>query len=668
MRTVFLALTILLGITRIYAPAVGFTVADIEDAEATTHGDEAASYQVVDTYEFPGFKIIQFDLAVLSHYSYMLVTGGECLVVDPGRDIYTYVEKAKDEGVKITGVWLTHSHADFVAGHIEFAEELGVPLRISEKAGAGYQHVALKDNDTLEIGDAVLKFIETPGHTLDSMCAVVAARQAPDKPLALLTGDTLFIGSVGRPDLLGENMSASTLASMMFDTWTNKLAKLPDDVKILPAHGAGSLCGAHLSDNPVSTIGEERVSNAILQHKNRGEFIAAILEGLPEAPQYFAHNAAMNKQGPEPVEWNPDALPSVPPAPELTDPAKHLVIDVRDAQQYAEGHIPNSVNIAIRGRFETWTGIMVPWDANTVLTGSAEEIKEALYRLHRVGYKPTCVEFDAWKEAGLPLTKNEMITPRDLHAQMQTPDSPIVVDVRLPTEWMALRIGTVVNIPLNQLPKKATTLDRTQRIVAVCNSAYRSSLAVGVFERLGFEHVSSMDGGGHAWIDAGLPVFEAKAAGAVGATPKREIRLAERIPAAELKRMLMDLPGTFQIVDIRPPDHFADYSLPGSENVDIAELMSNPAYLTGAGSLIIVCRDGSLAMMLGGILSQKTERNIKVLYGGLQAYWSEAGPGAGTAPVVGSSVPTVTPRPRAVSPAAPRTGTPVRRKKKSAGC
>ena len=301
LRTLTLGLVIGLCL----AISEGTFAAEIKDAEAATHGDEAASYQVVDTYEFPGFKIIQFDLAVLSHYSYMLLSGGECLVVDPGRDIFTYLETAKKEGVKITGVWLTHSHADFVAGHIEFAEQLGVPLRISEKAQAGYQHIALKENDTLEVGDAVLKFLETPGHTPDSMCGLVASKQAPDKPLVMLTGDTLFIGSVGRPDLLGENMSASTLASMMFDTWTNKLSKLPDDVMILPAHGAGSLCGAHLSDKPVSTIGEQRVSNSILQHKNRGEFIAAILEGLPEAPQYFAHNAAMNRQGPEPVELEP---------------------------------------------------------------------------------------------------------------------------------------------------------------------------------------------------------------------------------------------------------------------------------------------------------------------------------------------------------------------------
>ena len=620
-------------------------------------------------YEFPGFKIVQFNLGVLSHYSYMLMSGGECLVVDPGRDIFTYFETAKKENVKIVGVWLTHSHADFVAGHVEFAAAFEVPIRISDKAGAGYNPIPLKENDSVTVGEAVIRFLETPGHTPDSMCGLVAGKQSPDNPLVMLTGDTLFIGSVGRPDLMGEGMAASTLASMMFDTWTNKLSKLPDEVAILPAHGAGSLCGAHLSDEPVSTIGEQRVSNTYLQHRSRGEFIAAILEGLPDAPQYFTHNAAMNRKGPPQVQWNADPLPVLEPNTALSDTAQHFVVDIRDAKSYAEGHIPNSVNIALRGRFETWTGIMVPWDAKLVLTGGDEEIREAVYRLHRVGYSPSCVSFDAWKKAGLPLTKNEMIRPQDLYAQLQTADSPVVVDVRLPAEWMALRIGTVVNMPLNELAKRAGKLDKAQRVVAVCNSAYRSSLAVGILERLGFQHASSMAGGGEAWVEAGLPVFEAKATGSVSTTPKRQIQLAERISATELKRLMMDLPDTFQIVDVRPPEHFADYALPGSENVDVADLIDNPAYLTGAGSLVVVCRDGSLAMMLAGILSQKTQRNIKALYGGLEAYWNEAGPGA-SGPVTGAaSIPIPSSARSAAAPMLPRTvplSSP--RKKKSAGC
>jgi rhodanese-related sulfurtransferase len=670
MSRAFRVLTLMVAVALALTLAPRVWAAEVGDAEAATHGDEAASYQLVDTYEFPGCKILQFDLAVLSHFSYMLISGGECLVVDPGRDIFGYLDAAKKEGAKITGVWLTHSHADFVAGHIEFAKALDVPLRISQRAGAGYEHIALRENDTVDVGSAVVRFLETPGHTPDSMCGLVASRQAPDKPVAMFTGDTLFIGSVGRPDLLGENMSAATLASMMFDTWTNKLSKLPDDVMILPAHGAGSLCGAHLSDEPVSTLGEQRVSNSYLQHKNRGEFIAAILEGLPDAPQYFKHNAAMNQKGPEPVDWRPETLPTIEPSEQLTDPASFFVIDVRNAQQYAAGHVPNSVNIALRGRFETWTGTMVPWDAKTVVTGSEEEVQEAHYRLHRVGYQPECLLFDAWSQAGLPLAKNEMTTPQELYAQMQTPDSPVVVDVRLPSEWMALRIGTVVNIPLNELSTKSSKLDKAQRIVAVCNSAYRSSLAAGVLERSGFQHVSSMAGGGEAWVEAGLPVFESQATGAVSASPKRQIRLAERTSATELKRLIMDLPGTFQLVDIRPPRHFADYQLPSSENVNIGDLLGNPAYLTGAGPLIVLCRDGSLSMMVAGILSQKTERPIKAVYGGLEAYWNEAGPGAGARPVGGGAVPSLAPRIPATGRSAPAAGIPAStpRKKKSAGC
>jgi len=647
----------------------------IKDAESTSHGFEAASYQVRDVYSFPGFKVIQFDLGVLSHYSYLLVSGKEALVVDPGRDTQTYLDAAQKEGVAIVGVYLTHSHADFVAGHMELAKV--APTYVSVKTAARYPHKPIREGDTLSVGDAILKFIETPGHTPDGTCATVAAKQAPSRPLAIFTGDTLFIGSVGRPDLLGEGMAASTLASMMFDTWNEKLSKLPDEVKIFPAHGAGSLCGAHLSDEPTSTIGEQRVANPYFVHKNRGEFVAAVLEGLPEAPQYFQHNARINHDGPELVDWRTEPLPMVKPTDDLADPKKYYVVDIRRATEYSAGHIPNSVNIDLRGRFETWVGTMVPWDARLVLCGNEKDLAEALVRLHRVGYNRSenrvgCLTFEAWKQAGLPVKSSDMIPPERLHAQMQSKESPIVVDVRLPAEWMGVRIGTVVNIPLSELAQKAIQLDRRQPVVAVCNSAYRSNMAVGILERAGFQHVSSLAGGGEAWIRAGLPVLEGRKDGGGPSAVQREIRLAERISAAELKRLMMDLPGTFQLVDIRPPAHFADYSLPGSRNVDIAELLNNPAYLAGVGPLVIVDRDGSLAMMVGGILSQKTQRPVKVLYGGLAAYWSEtevvgsAGPSQGGIPAATTSPAVAAPAAPAPAPTSPRL--PVKPKKKSAGC
>lgn len=644
---------------------------EVKDSEAATHGFGAASYQVKGTYEFPGFKIIQFELGVLSHYSYILISGAEALVIDPGRDVGTYIETAAREQARIAGVYLTHSHADFVAGHMELAQQ--TTIYMSVKTGAQFPHTPLHEGDTLQVGEAVLRFLETPGHTPDSTTALVAGAQQPDRPRMMFTGDTLFIGSVGRPDLLGADMAASTLASMMFDTWTDKLSKLPDEVMIFPAHGAGSLCGAHLSDEPTSTLGEQRVSNPYLAHETRGEFIAAVLEGLPEAPQYFQHNARINHDGPELVNWQPDALPLVQPGPELMDAVQSYVVDIRRAAEYSAAHIPNSVNIDVRGRFETWVGTMVPWDARLFLCGGEQDLREALTRLHRVGYNRAdnpvaCVTFEAWQQAGLPTRSNEMIAPQKLYAQMQSQESPVVLDVRLPNEWMGVRIGTVLNIPLNALATQSVKLDRRQAVVTVCNSAYRSNMAVGILERAGFEQVASLAGGGEAWIAAGLPVIEAQRDAASAGAVTREIRLAQRISAAELKRLLMDLPGTFELVDIRPPVQFADYSLPESKNVDIADILNNPAYLTGAGPLVIVDRDGTLAMMVGGILSQKTQRAVQVLYGGLAGYWSdtELAPAAavpGGTPAAAGPAPAAPPAPAAGQPAAP-----AKPRKRSAGC
>ena len=354
----------------------------------------------------------------------------------------------------------------------------------------------------------------------------------------------LFIGSVGRPDLMGGTASAASLASQSYDTWTQKLSKLPDNLSIFPAHGAGSLCGAHLSDEPTSTLGAQKIANPYVKHKTRGEYIAAVLEGLPDAPQYFKHNAALNQKGPELIDWQEKPVEKKPEK-DLTNPSRFYVVDIHNAKEYAAGHIPNSVNIAVRGRLETWVGIMVPWGSKLVLCGNPKDLKEAVYRLHRVGYRAETITPEAWKKAGLPLAKNDLISPRELYAQMQTPDSPVVVDVRLPTEWMGLRIGTVVNLPLNHLAELAPgKLDPEQRVVTVCNSAFRSSLAVGLLERLNFKKVASLDGGSEAWITAGLPTFgpEARPAAAIAPAaspaptaapvPKRDLKLPERLSPA----------------------------------------------------------------------------------------------------------------------------------------
>ena len=651
--------------------------AEIKDSESVSHGMDAASHSIVATYDFSGFKVIQFHLPVLSVYSYLLVSEGEALMVDPVRDIFAYLETAKKEKVTIKGVYLTHSHADFIAGHTEMVKALGCPIYQSKKSGVSYKIEALQDGSTLTIGKSLIKFIDTPGHTPDGMCALVFPKGKTAFPEMMFTGDVLFVGSVGRPDLMGGSVRAAWLASAMFDSWTKKLSKLNDAVKIFPAHGAGSLCGAHLSDEPSSTVGKEKVSNPYLKYTKRSEFITALLDGIPEAPQYFKHNARINQEGPPLIDWR-SPLPAERQADKnLTNTQKYYVADIRDAKRYAEGHIPNSVNIGLRGRLETWTGIMVPWGSELVLCGSPEELKEALFRLHRRGYKAGTITLESWKKAKLPVTAGIPISPRKLYDLMRKGEAPVIVDVRLPAEWMAMRIRTVLNMPLNHLAELSAQLDPAEPVVTVCNSAYRSSMAAGILERNGFKKPINLEGGSEAWIKAGFPVFEAVKAEretAAAPAPKRQVRLPERISASELKRLMMDLPGTFEIADIRPPEHFRDYSLPGSKNVAIGNLIDKGAYLAGSIPLVIVDRDGSLSMSVGGILSQKTRRPIKVLYGGLESYWAETHENFGMVPASPkSTVPSfqtpakpATPAPQ--PPEQPPANQPRMPKKKSAGC
>lgn len=642
--------------------------AAVKDAESATHGYDAASYQIVDTYEFAGFKLTQINLPVLSHYSYFLVSDNKVLVVDPGRDIDFYTDLINKQSLTVMGVFLTHSHADFVAGHMEMVKAFNCPIYQSAKSGAVYKIEAIEDGTVLQVGQAKVQFIDTPGHVVDGTSAIVFS-PGKTEPQLILTGDYLFVGGVGRPDLVVETTS-SALAGMLFDTWINKVSKLPDSVKIFPAHGAGSLCGAHLKDQPYSTIGEERTSNPYLLHTIRAEFITAVLSDLQEPPQYFGHDAAMNRNGPELVDWQ-QPMQQINTTAELSDISKFYVADIRDGKDFAAGHIPNSVNIGIRGRFETWTGIMVPWDSQLVLCGDEDDLKEAVHRLHRVGYNAKVISYAIWQQAKLPQWSNTLVSPQQLYEQMHSDKSPIIVDVRLPNEWMGLRIGTVLNFPLNHLAELSAKLDKNQSVVAVCNSAYRSSMAIGVFERKGFTDVTSLAGGSEAWVEAGLPVYGSETKSSVSTAAKRIIPLPERISPDQLKRLMMDLPGTFDLVDIRPAEHYKDYSLPGSVNVDIADLINNPAYLTGTIPLIIVDRDGSLAMAAGGILSQKTQRPVKALYGGLESYWQQSSLSPAMSatmprqvtPVSPLTTPSVTPTPS--KPVEQKPQTP---KKKSAGC
>ncbi len=456
-------------------------------------------------YEFGSGILAQFKLAVLSHYSYIFSNGRSALLVDPGRDLDAYCAYLEKHQLKLKAIFLTHSHADFVAGHLEAAAATGAPVLISRAAKAKYPHQAIKDGDQLKIGKAAIRFLATPGHTLDGVSALV---EEGGKELFLLTGDTLFVGSVGRPDLMGGVISAAELAELGYRSWQEKLAKLPDELKFFPAHGAGSLCGANLKDEPFATIGEEKRENPYWQARNRAEFVALVLAGLPEAPRYFGFDAAMNRKGPKLVKWDAKLKKATPK--ELT---QAVIVDLRDGRRYAAGHLSGAINIGLEGRFENWVGIIVPPEAPLVLAGDCDaELAEGVRRLHRIGYRARTFRCDKAAKAGIKLKKSGLLEPAALARAIATADCPLIVDVRNPAEFAAERIGTVVNLPLATLATEAAKLNPGEPVVTVCHSAYRSSLAIGLLERAGFKKVATLAGGLEAWLEAKLPVVGSAAA------------------------------------------------------------------------------------------------------------------------------------------------------------
>jgi len=436
-----------------------------------------------------------------------------------------------------------------------------------------------------------------------------------------------------------------------------------------------------LSDKPVSTFGEQRQVNPYLKYKDLYGYVMAVVDGLPEAPQYFAHNAKINHDGPPVVDWDQKIPKALGPADAsaATDKGAWLV-DVRDAKPFAVSHPKGAINIGIRGRFETWTGIMVPWGEPFILIGSEDEVQEARFRLFRIGYDNPAGYLaggvSAWQQAGLPVQSVPLVKPAELYKQMHAGTSPIVLDVRLPNEWMGIRIGQALNIPISKLAEEHVRLDPRMPVLAVCNSAYRSSMAAGVLQKAGFADVRNLDGGGDAWIEAGLPTLGSDSAhgAAPAAAASVKLNLPEIISPEDLARRVSDLPGSFDIVDVRPAWQFAEYHIPGSVNMPPEQAMNNAGLVTDSRPLVMVCRDGLVSAAIAGQLVQKGQRPIRVLAGGVARYYDEIARPTGiastptpmkTAPAAAPvAAPAKTPAPGPTAPAP----APAAPKKKSAGC
>jgi glyoxylase-like metal-dependent hydrolase (beta-lactamase superfamily II)/rhodanese-related sulfurtransferase len=459
----------------------------------------------------------QFYLGCLAHASYMLASEDEAVVVDPQRDVELYIKAAADHGVAIRHIFETHLHADFVSGHRELAARTGAKIYMGTQAGATFPHVAVTDGFELKFGKAAIRVLETPGHTPESICLVVTDEEKSRAPWALLTGDTLFIGDVGRPDLSPRHTPVQ-LAGLLYDSLHEKLLTLPDSVLVYPAHGAGSLCGKNMRAERSSTIGTERLTNYALQIKSREEFIAQLTSNLPARPEYFLKDAEMNRAGAAPLS---DLLPLraiTPPELKAMLADGELALDVRPGDEFAAAHVPGSVNIALSGQFATWTGTVLGLTAHPVLIASSDEqVEEARLRLARVGVEVLDGYLQggvaAWQQAGFAVGSIEQITASELGARLQA-DKVQVLDVRRAPEWEGAHIESATWWPLDNFKVSPPEMDHDAPIAVHCKSGYRSMIASSLLQRAGFKHVINVAGGFDAWQEAKLPSVSAKPVGA----------------------------------------------------------------------------------------------------------------------------------------------------------
>jgi len=451
----------------------------------------------------------QFYLPCLAHASYMVIDQRtkSAAVIDPQRDIEQYVEEAERRGATIKYVLLTHFHADFIAGHLELRDKLGARIYLGARAETEYDFTPLKDGDVLEFGDVRLKILETPGHTPEGISIVVFDLAKSDqKPQAVFTGDTLFVGDVGRPDLLASiGVTADELGGMLYDSLRQKLMKLPGETIVYPAHGAGSMCGKNLGQETFSTIGEQRTYNYALQPMAKQAFIALVTADQPEAPQYFTHDAVLNRKErstlAETLERGLKPLSLEEFSRLQKDGARAL--DVRPAADFAGSHVTGSINIGLDGKFATWSGTAIPPDARILIVADPGAEREAALRLGRIGLDNVVGFLSGGMgalEAHLDLVQStERITAQALAALQEDGDAPFVVDVRSESEWNDCHIEGSTNIPLAQLEQRKDEIPRDRDVVVMCRTGYRSSLATSMLQRQAFGRLSDLVGGIEGW-------------------------------------------------------------------------------------------------------------------------------------------------------------------------
>ncbi|MEP7354389.1 MAG: MBL fold metallo-hydrolase [Acidobacteriota bacterium] len=458
----------------------------------------------------------QYYLGCLAHASYLLgdEASGTAIIVDPQRDVERYVTEAEALGLRIRHVFLSHFHADFVAGHLELRDRCGAIIYLGARAQAEYSFVPMQDGDSLDFPGMRLQILETPGHTIESISILAFDLQKDAaKPHAVLTGDTMFIGDVGRPDLRASlGWTANDLGAHLYDSLHTKLLPLPDETLVYPAHGSGSLCGKNLSSDTVSTLGVQRTMNYALQPMSKEDFIRLVTADQPDAPPYFTYDAILNTREHTLLDaslehaLHPIELDEVLPMGD----AGAQILDVRDASEFAKGHLAGSINIGLGGQYATWAGTVLDRTKPIVIVAEPGREQEAAMRLGRIGFDHVKGYLKGGMEALAErpdlVWPTERVSAPMVAEELSSTNPPLVLDIRGPREWSTKHIEGSLNIPLNHLQERISQIPRDRRIAVHCAGGYRSSIAASILHQYGITNLIELAGGLAAWEAAKLPV------------------------------------------------------------------------------------------------------------------------------------------------------------------
>ena len=462
-------------------------------------------------------KVEQIYTGCLAHAAYYIESNGVAAVFDPLREVQPYLDRAKKDNAKIKYVFETHFHADFVSGHLDLQKKAGAEIVFGPGAKPAYEATTAKDNQIFEVGDYKIKVIHTPGHTMESTTYLLIDEKGNEH--GIITGDTLFIGDVGRPDLAQHvvaDLTEEKLAGYLFDSLRNRIMPLSDDLIIYPNHGAGSACGKMMSKETTDTLGhQKKVNYALRPDMTKEEFIKELLTGLTTPPGYFPKNVLMNIKGYESLDKIMDRA-TTPYSPEAFEAVANetgaLVLDTRDAEDFAKGFIPNSINIGLDGSFAQWVGEMIPDIKQEILLVTYEDKeKEAITRLSRVGYDNTVGfikgGFDAWKKSGKDVEVSNRIDSSELETLYKN-KKPLIIDVRKKSEFDSEHVIGAINVPLNEINQHLAQFPKDKPFVLHCAGGYRSMIAASILKQRGWQDFTDVRGGFDAISKTSIPKSE----------------------------------------------------------------------------------------------------------------------------------------------------------------